>query len=226
MANFFYIYEDLGSNRRLKGMYVTQDKADTEAAVDTSLTANQGAVDIPDNVSVGWIWDTTKSEWRETDFGDLSELGQKKSAAQAHHNQLLAWAEGVAAVAHEKPQIDVQRAYQFLAMAHWANYVVAHMTDINLAQFIAWTQAASTGSADLTDVQSYFESAHALEEDNHIRPRLALGLNPRTAVRVELDMTQRTNSAIGEDGFFEGVTTIDLTSIYLGNGAWISELTS
>ena len=36
MASFFYIYEDSGTFRRLKGMYVTQDKADTEAAGDAS----------------------------------------------------------------------------------------------------------------------------------------------------------------------------------------------
>ena len=45
MANFFYIYEESGIYRRLKGMYVTQAKADSEAAGDVSLTANQGAVD-------------------------------------------------------------------------------------------------------------------------------------------------------------------------------------
>ena len=46
----------------------TQDKADTEAAGDTSLMANQGAVDIPNHVSVGWVWDTTDSVWREAEF--------------------------------------------------------------------------------------------------------------------------------------------------------------
>ena len=94
MANFFYIYEDFGSNRRLKGMYVTQDKADTEAAGDISLMANQGAVNIPDNVSVGWVWDITDSVWREPNFTDQDELNQRKSAARTYHNQLRDLARG------------------------------------------------------------------------------------------------------------------------------------
>ena len=81
----------------------------------------------------------------------------------------------MALVAHEKPQLDVQRAYQFIAMGHWANYVVAHMTDITVDQFVAWTLAASQGSADLTTVQSYFESAHALMEADISRLRLVRG---------------------------------------------------
>ena len=228
MANFFYVYEDFGSNRRLKGMYTTQDKADSEATGDVSLTANQGAVDIPDNVSVGWIWDITDTKWRETLITDLSELDQKKAAAQAHHDQLLEWAIGVAYVAHEKPQIDVSRAYQFLAMAHWANYLIAHMTSITLAQFVAWSQAASMGSSDLTTVQSYFEKAHELMERAKVPLEACTWANPTTATRVKLDEARDKSTDNGTPiaaSYFNG-ETFDLTNITLGNGAWIQELTS
>ena len=34
---------------------------------------------------------------------------------------------GVHAVRHEKPQADVEKVEQFIAMAHWATYVAANM---------------------------------------------------------------------------------------------------
>ena len=82
-ASLFYVYEDTesGSNRRLKGLFPTQALADTEAAGDSTLTANQGAVTIPDDVEVGWIWDTTDDEWRQPVGADLAGVDQAKAAA-------------------------------------------------------------------------------------------------------------------------------------------------
>ena len=124
MASFYYTYEDLGTNRRLKSLYLTQALADIAAFTDSTLTANQGAVDIPDNVSAGWVWDTTDAAWRETGFGDLSELEQRKSAARTYHNQLRAWREGVEVEApYHNPDFTII-ADKFLAYAHWAGYIV------------------------------------------------------------------------------------------------------
>ena len=185
MASFFYIYEDFGINRRLKGVYATQDKADSEAAGDASLTANQGSVDIPDNVSAGWVWDTTKSEWRETELGDLSELEQRKVAARALHAALLGWEAGVLEVRHEKPTIDVNRAFDFLCYAHWANYIV--FTNANdtwtAAQQTAWAYAMTLGAADITTVQEFFEQSHTIQEAA-VPQEACAWVNPNDAVAV------------------------------------------
>ena len=165
MASFYYTYEDFGTNRRLKSLYLTQALADIAAFTDSTLTANQGAVDIPDNVSAGWLWDTTDSVWREPGFADLSELNQRKSAARTLHAALLGWEEGVREVEHEKPIIDVHRALDFLCFGHWANYVV--FTNANgtwsAAQQIAWAFAMTLGAADITTVQEFFQNAHSLD---------------------------------------------------------------
>ena len=91
-----------------------------------------------------------------------TELGRKQIASTILHDYLKSVTEGVHAVRHEKPQIDVERAEQFIAMAHWANYITAHMSTINIDQFEAWTDAMITGAADVTSVQTYFEEAHTL----------------------------------------------------------------
>ena len=226
MANFFYIYEDFGSNRRLKGMYATQDKADSEAAGDVSLTANQGSVDIPDNVSVGWVWDTTKSEWREQEVSDLSELNQRKSAARVLHDALLGWEAGVLEVRHEKPTIDVNRAFDFLCYGHWANYIV--FTNVNgtwtAAQQIAWAYAMTLGAADITNVQEFFQSAHDIEE-GEVPQEACAWVNPNNAVAVDTSDARKFSTQDTEDPtFFDGEET-DLTMIELGNGAWIEGIT-
>ena len=161
MASFFYIYEDSGTFRRLKGMYITQAKADTEAAGDVSLTANQGAVEIPDYVSVGWVWSTTDSRWLEI---EPTELSRKKAASTILHQYLKGITEGVHAVRHEKPQADVERVEQFIAMAHWATYVAAHM-GILTDNFETWVELMVMGPQHASTVQEYFQSAHGLDED-------------------------------------------------------------
>ena len=226
MASFFYVYEDLGTNRRLKALYLTQALADIAALPDITLTANQGAVDIPDNVSAGWVWDTTKSEWRETEFGDLSELDQKKAAARGLHDQLLAWEAGVLEVRHEKPTIDVNRAFDFLCYAHWANYIV--FTNANdtwtAAQQTAWAYAMTLGAADITTVQEFFQHAHTIGEAA-VPQEACAWVNPNDAVAVPTGMARMKSTQDTEEPTWFAAEETDLTMIELGNGAWIEDLT-
>ena len=171
MASFFYIYEDSGTFRRLKGMYITQAKADTEAAGDVSLTANQGAVEIPDYVSVGWVWSTTDSRWLEI---EPTELSRKKAASTILHQYLKGITEGVHAVRHEKPQADVERVEQFIAMAHWATYVAAHM-GILTDNFETWVELMVMGPEHASTVQEYFQSAHGLDEERYTDAGVCVG---------------------------------------------------
>ena len=62
-------------------------------------------------------------------FDADTDLGRKQIAATTLHNWFHAISAAVHAVRHEKPQIDVTRAEQFIAMGHWANYVAARMSD-------------------------------------------------------------------------------------------------
>ena len=79
----YYTYEAAGSNRRLKGMYGTQDAADTAGGLDSSVTANLGSTEFPNGIRIGWLWDTTNSEWRQEATADLSDVDQLKAAAHA-----------------------------------------------------------------------------------------------------------------------------------------------
>ena len=60
----YYIYEDHGVNRRLKGTYGSQAQADAAAILDGAATAFQGSSEFPNDIAIGWIYDTVKSEWR------------------------------------------------------------------------------------------------------------------------------------------------------------------
>ena len=61
----YYTYDAAGSNRRLKGIYGTQDAADTADDLDSSVTANQGSTEFPNGIAIGWLWDVANSEWRQ-----------------------------------------------------------------------------------------------------------------------------------------------------------------
>ena len=162
MASFFYIYSNLGSHRLLNSLYPTQASANIAAFVDTDLIANVGAVDIPDNVADGWVWDTTDDVWREFGFGDLTELNQRKSAARTYHNQLRNWRDQVDAEAPYQNPDHTSIADKFLAYAHWSGYLV--FTNVNdtwtPAQQIAWAFMAIQGSADITTVTEFYDKAH------------------------------------------------------------------
>lgn len=226
MANFFYIYEDFGSNRRLKGMYVTQGKADTEAAGDISLMANQGAVNIPDNVSVGWVWDITDSVWREPNFNDQNELNQRKSAARTYHNQLRAWLEGIIAEEPYQNPDYTTIAKKFLAYAHWAGYIV--FTNVNgtwsSAQQIAWAFSAIQGTSDITTVLEFYDKAHLLEVDT-VPAEACTWTDPETAISVKLEEARGASMNSGA-GYFAGEETdLFVAGVVLSDGAWIEELT-
>ena len=79
----YYTYEADGVNHRLKGIHGTQADADTEAATDTDLLANQGASEFPNDILIGWLYDTGDSEWRPQQATDLSAVDQAKAAAHA-----------------------------------------------------------------------------------------------------------------------------------------------
>ena len=79
----YYTYEAAGSNRRLKGIYGTQDAADTAEGLDSAVTANLGSTEFPNGIAIGWLWDTTNSEWRQEIVTDFSAVDQLKAAAHA-----------------------------------------------------------------------------------------------------------------------------------------------
>ena len=79
----YYTYDAAGSNRRLKGIYGTQDAADTAEGLDSAVTANQGSTEFPNGIAIGWLWDVANSEWRQEATADLSDVDQLKAAAHA-----------------------------------------------------------------------------------------------------------------------------------------------
>ena len=104
-----------------------------------------------------------------------TELGRRKIAATTLHQWFHKITAGIHAVRHEKPAHDVTVAEQFIAMGHHANYVVGHMSTIDIDQFEAWVVAMMDGAADITTIQSFFENAHTIDGRYMSRKRRALG---------------------------------------------------
>ena len=206
-----------------QGTQAAADAAAVEAGAD--FEAHQGAVTVPNSWSAGWIYNPADDTWRALDAGDLDELGQRKYAATALYAALLVWRDGVIAVQREKPSGDVQRACAFLAMAHWAAYVV--FTNANrtwtAAQQIAWAAAMSRGASDGATVQEFFQSAHTIEE-NEVPQEACAWVNPNDARRVMVSQA-RSMSTKDTQGtpWFDGEET-GLTMVELGNGKWIEEI--
>ena len=215
--------------------------ADQTSVLDSVIRA----VDPPGaegRIQSGGIWDG--SEYTAPVGGGIlipfypdpaTELGRGQIVLLALHDQLEAWRYGVLEVSHQKPLIDTQRALQFLPMAHWAAYVVAAMWrngDLTIAQVEAWCMRMAMGSADSSNVQEYYENAHALE-DTDIPQEACAWVNPEDAVAVNADMarqlsTNAQNTVLTADGVAgEGYFTmqvVELTHVTFGGGDWIENI--
>ena len=146
----YYVYEDFGSNRRLKGMYGTQDTADTAAALDTELTANQGSVAFPNGIMIGWIWDTGTSAWRQEATSDLSDVDQVKAAA---HQMLDVFETGIAEIVRNRqawPQNLVEWA---ITGIHWQTVNSARIV-LNSVRTTDFRQKWLEESASWPDITS------------------------------------------------------------------------
>ena len=91
-----------------------------------------------------------------------TELGRRQIASTILHEYLKSVTVGVHAVRHEKPQADVEKVEQFIAMAHWATYVAANM-GILTDNFETWVTLMTAGPQNASTVQEYFQSVHSLE---------------------------------------------------------------
>ena len=152
-------------------------------------------------------------------YDDSTELGRRKIAATKLHDYLQNTTAGIHAVRHEKPTKDTGVAEQFIAMAHWANYVAFSMSTIDIDAFEAWVEAMMEGAADFTTVQEFFEKSHTIDDDS-VPSEACAWADPTNAVRTLL--SEAKGASTGASGFFENETT-DLTMVTLGNGEWIRE---
>ena len=111
----------------------TEDDDVAAAAGYTATEIPLDATGVPVNgPASGGTWDSgtsiyTLSPGQASAYDPTTLLGRKKIAFTALHDQLFVWRDAILELAFEKPQVDVSRALQFLAMAHWAAYVVAQM---------------------------------------------------------------------------------------------------
>ena len=94
-----------------------------------------------------------------------TELGRRQIASTILHEYLKSVTVGVHAVRHEKPQADVEKVEQFIAMAHWATYVAANM-GILTDNFETWVTLMTAGPQNASTVQEYFQSVHGLAEEH------------------------------------------------------------
>ena len=81
-GRYFITYETASPNYWKAPLHKAQAGADAAATADTTLTAVQGDVAIPDGLRPGWIWDTTKTELQELALSDLSDLDEVKENAR------------------------------------------------------------------------------------------------------------------------------------------------
>ena len=134
-----------------------------------------------------------------------TELGQKQIACQQLHDYLINTRNEIQLVAHERIQSHVQYLQEFEAMAHWANYVAAHMTTITNAQFIAWAEKMVDGPSGTANLHDLFEQVHGLTDAN-IPLEACMWVNPTDVTEVVGLDTARTKSTqdTANDPWFEG----------------------
>ena len=157
-------------------------------------------------------------------YDPTTELGRKQIAASALHTFLHEVSATIHAVRHEKPQVDVANVEQFIAMAHHANYVVAHMATVTIDLFEAWAAAMMLHPMGITNAQGYFETVHGAAA-NLIPQEANAWAAPLTGDIVLLQESRHYSQGDNtQPGWFVG-EVVDLTSTTLGNGAWIRALT-
>ena len=229
------VYGVQDDDDKLSG-WMSEDETETAPTGETAVLESViRAADPPGadgRIQSGGHWDGTAYTPPVGDefflpFDGSTDTGLIQIAALTLHESFHDASAGVHSVRHEKPQIDVARAEQFIAMGHWANYVVAHMAidgDITATQFEAWATAMALGASDVTTVQTYFEKAHQLNEVD-IPLEACAWVNPTDAVAVALKNARKNSTQDTEPThqWFNG-ETVDLTEIDLGNGAWIRRL--
>ena len=218
-----------------KLLYYTEDDdlvvADTVAHLE-SLIRTYDPPSATGRIQAQAIFDLTDGYKPPTDDGYLAPfdsttaLGQKKIAAQALHDVLMFTRAAILEVAPEKIQSHVDRILEFEAMAHWANYVVAHMSSITSAQFVTWAEKMLQGPANVTSLQKLFEEVHELTDDK-IPKEACCWVNPTDGAEV-VTLADARNKSTQDEGmtpWFDG-EVVDLYDVDLGNGKWIRELTS
>ena len=166
-----YFVDD--SNNTISGL-TDIDEVEVPTGYSAVLESTIRAVDPPGadgRIRSGSTWDGS-TYTAATPNGLLipydadTELGQKQIACQQLHNYLIKTRNEIQLVAHERIQAHVLYILEFEAMAHWANYVAAHMTSISNAQFIAWTGKMVEGPDGADNLHDLFEQVHGLTDVN------------------------------------------------------------
>ena len=160
--NGFYIFEIVGLNRRLKGLYGTQANANAAAQGDTDLTANVGSVAFPNEIAIGWIWDVGNSEWRQEGNAELTLVDRLRTAAS---DMLDVFETGIEYIIKNRaawPQHQVEWA---ITGIHWQTVNAARIA-LNSTRTIAYRQkfceeAASWPSGVNGHIRQYVDSFDA-----------------------------------------------------------------
>ena len=215
---------------------------DDDVAAPTGFTATTIADDaagVPaGGPTAGSTWDPATSTYTErsgvgitTEFDLTTELGRKQTACDTLHQYLKGVTEGIHEVRHEKPQADVEKAEQFIAMAHWATYVAAHMGML-IDNFETWVELMVMGAEHVSTIQELFQSVHGIGEDK-IPVQACAWVSPIDQTEIADPGMARTKSTldtpvtdtVATGGWFIG-EAVDLTDVYLGDGDWIRSLTA
>ena len=103
-----------------------------------------------DTIYQGGTWDGTAYVPPDNilvPYDTSTDLGRKQVSAEELHDWLHSVTAGIHAVRHEKLIADTAALEQIISSAHAANYVVAHMSSIDVDEFKAWARS-DDGLAD------------------------------------------------------------------------------
>ena len=208
--SLFYRFTATGTEHDVDSWYGTQDAADDAAGA--GFTANQGAVEVPDNWAPGWIRHPVSGAWRERGYDDLSELDQRKAAA-VNLFDVLDDQEQELGLRMGVPAKVRGRVVDILSYARWACYAVFTGTTWTAAQQIAWATAMLTGPSDAGSMDLLIQKASAMAA-GEVPTTTSSWVSPTDASRSTLAGSKAAsalwNAAIG-----------DLTTFNPGNRAWI-----
>ena len=218
--------------------FTDDDDVDAPAGYTATTIADDAAGVPAGGPTAGSTWDTATSTYTErsgvgitTEFDQTTELGRKQTACDTLHQYLKSVTLGVHAIRHEKPQADVENVEQFIAMAHWATYVTAHMGML-IDNFETWVDLMLEGPEHVLTAQEFFQSVHNIVE-TAIPTQACAWVSPIDQVETSGLIMARDSStgntpAVAADataGWFIG-ERVDLTDVDLGDGAWIRSLTA
>ena len=182
--DIYYTYRDVGPNRQLVELHMTQAAANAAAnAAGADVSAWASSVPLTDGVRVGWIYDAGEGYWRLPVAADLSLVDQLKNGALAYHDQLRATTDYIIEVGHYYSSSLVGKAHDLTTYQHYGARSILLSTDWTAQTRLTWLAQARLGPTDIpADNRAAIFSVVAALTDAQVPISRVFAADPTTGV--------------------------------------------